>query len=357
MNEIIRFIEDANEAFYLFSNYIKAERTETQSGDIKIRIGWEYEDFYRTIKHENGTPYTLNEIFQSKGLIERYSFAFDEENTSNEEENTDCEGLSFIDDIKARLRDVLFQCTTKDQREYLLKSIISASPNLITSNKYRGVYYFAFDIANDEVYTYNEYNTDKEITVDYNHDTLGVIDSAKITYFLLSSIESFFRCFERECKAWNINLLGIIQNVINLQGHIELINRELFSFTDTNNEVENIQSDVPEKDNRRKNKPKNEFTLRRKIEALKMMIEELGVVFDGTGAKNKADVEKFIHFILEEGTEDDDIRNTQIPDYFKPSKDTRNDQMINDDLSYIARQFNRVGLTELAKKAENGMIQ
>lgn len=355
MNEIIRFIEDANEAFYLFSHYISAEETGEQSGDIKIRIGWEYEDFYRNIKHENGAPYTLNEIFQSEGLMERYSFVLDEESTSNEEDNTNYKGFNFIDDIEAVLKKTLFQCYTKDQREYLLKSIIHASPNLIISSEYRNIYYFTFGIANDEVYTYNEYDTDKEITVDYNHDTLGVIDSAKITYFLLSSIESFFMCFEEECKIWNINLLDIIQNVINLQGHTEFINKDLFLLTNTNNEVKNIQSDVSKKGNRRKNKPKNEFTLRRKIEALKMMIEELGVAFDGSGAKSRTDVEKFIHFILEEGTEKDDIRNTQIPDYFKPSKDTRNNQMINDDLLYIARQFNKVGLTNLAKKAENGI--
>jgi len=348
MNEIIRFIEDANEAFYLFSNYIKAERTETQSGDIKIRIGWEYEDFYRTIKHENGTPYTLNEIFQSKGLIERYSFVFDEENTSNEEENTDCEGLSFIDDIEARLRDVLFQCTTKDQREYLLKSIISASPNLITSNKYRGVYYFAFDIANDEVYTYNEYNTDKEITVDYNHDTLGVIDSAKITYFLLSSIESFFRCFERECKAWNIDLLGIIQNVINLQGHIELINRELFSFTDTNNEVENIQSGVPGIDNN----SKNEFTLRRKIEAIKAMLEEFGIERGGNSGVPDVNIARFINFLIGKGTKDDEIKNTSIYKEFR-EKNKCNQKTINNDLDYVASRFEDVGLFDIATKIKN----
>jgi len=338
MNEIIRFIEDANEAFCLFSNYIKAEETEDASDEkemyskniVNMKICCEYEE------ENEDVLITLNEKFQRVGLMQQYTFLFN----AGEKEFID-----FVNRITSEFQNTFIQCQNKDQKEDLIKRIIIGSFDLITaeSKVFRDALSFSL-ILTSEGYTYkNEDMANDVTTTSYNKDTLGVIKAAKITNLLLVSFKYIFHQLEKECTIASINLLDTIQNVINSQGHTELINRELFSFTDTNNEVE--------KDNRRKNKSKNEFTLRRKIEAIKAMLEELGIENGGNSGVSDTKIMRFIHFLTGIGSKDDDINSTSI---YKPFREEqRNQQTINYDLDYVASRFEDVGLFDIATKIKN----
>lgn len=101
---------------------------------------------------------------------------------------------------------------------------------------------------------------------------------------------------------------------------------------------------------------KNDFTLYRKKEAIVAMLEALGVRLDGAGAIPEAQIKKFVHFLTGCGTIEDDIRNTTVANIFKASKDTRNDDTVNNDLNFVAARFEDVGLFEIAKKIRNGKI-
>lgn len=349
MNEIIRFIEDANEAFCLFSNYIKEEiaedtnsvntgneEKEKQYENIaNMKICCEYEG-----ENEN-ILITLNEKFRRVGLMQQYIFLPD----ANEKVLID-----FVNRIDSEFQNAFLQCQNKDQRGYLIKRIIRGSIDLITaeSNVFRNAISFS-SILTSEGYAYeNEDMANNVTTTPYGEDALGVIKAAKITNLLLISFKYIFHQLENECTIADINLLDTIQKTINLQGHTELINRELFSFTDTNNEVENIQSGVPGIDNN----SKNEFTLRRKIEAIKAMLEEFGIERGGNSGVPDVNIARFINFLIGKGTKDDEIKNTSIYKEFR-EKNKCNQKTINNDLDYVASRFEDVGLFDIATKIKN----
>ena len=335
MKEIIRFIEDANEAFYLFSHHIKAEITNLPEGGITIQ--WEYDDFY-SMYNENGEPCTLNEIFQLNGLFQRYGFVLNENTDTDEDTN-------FINNMASRLKDVLFKCNTKEQREYLINNIISSCVNLIIASDYKEVYRLIIEIG-----SYNEYDKEED-----KKEALGVIDSAKITYFLLDNAAWFFMDLYQECKAWKINLIDAIQNVVNIQGHTELINRGLFPFLPKQYEEREQHKESNEMNITKKNgTSRNEFTLARKKEAILAMLEALGVKQGGIGGVPSTDIQRFIYFLVGEGTAEDNIKNKSVANLFKASNDTRNASTINNDLDYVAARFESVGLYELAQKVRNG---
>ena len=77
---------------------------------------------------------------------------------------------------------------------------------------------------------------------------------------------------------------------------------------------------------------KNEFTLYRKKEAISAMLEALGIKSSGFGSISSAQIQRFIYFLIGNGTMEDNIKNTSIADLFKPSKDNRNNETINIDL-------------------------
>ena len=101
---------------------------------------------------------------------------------------------------------------------------------------------------------------------------------------------------------------------------------------------------------------KNEFTLYRKKEAIMTMLEELGVARGSKGYISDSNIKRFIYFLTGYGTIDDDIRNKYVSDLFKPSKDNRNNETINNDLDFVAARFEEIGLFDLALKVKNGKI-
>ena len=111
--------------------------------------------------------------------------------------------------------------------------------------------------------------------------------------------------------------------------------------------------DIKNKKRGQSNK-KNDFTLFRKKEAIIAMLEELGVKRDGTGAIADSQIKKFIYFLTGSGSIEDDIRNTSVADIFKPCKDVKNSNTINNDLEFVAARFEDIGLFELSKKIKNG---
>ena len=101
---------------------------------------------------------------------------------------------------------------------------------------------------------------------------------------------------------------------------------------------------------------KNEFTLYRKKEAISAMLEELGIKSSGFGSISSAQIQRFIYFLIGNGTMEDNIKNTSIADLFKPSKDNRNNETINKDLDFVAARFEEIGLFDLAQRVKNGKI-
>lgn len=101
---------------------------------------------------------------------------------------------------------------------------------------------------------------------------------------------------------------------------------------------------------------KNEFNLYRKKEAIMTMLEALGVKRKSTGAVPEANIKKFVYFLTGSGTTNDDIRNQYVSDLFKPSKDNRNNETINNDLDFVAARFEEIGLFDLAQRVKNGKI-
>ena len=101
---------------------------------------------------------------------------------------------------------------------------------------------------------------------------------------------------------------------------------------------------------------KNEFTLYRKKEAISEMLEALGIKSSGFGSISSAQIQRFIYFLIGNGTMEDNIKNTSIADLFKPSKDNRNNETINKDLDFVAARFEEIGLFDLAQRVKNGKI-
>lgn len=101
---------------------------------------------------------------------------------------------------------------------------------------------------------------------------------------------------------------------------------------------------------------RNEFTLYRKKEAIITLLESLGINTNGFGSISSAQIQRFIYFLIGNGTIEDDIRNTYVADVFKPGKDTRNNNTINKDLDFVAARFDEIGLFDLAQKVRNGKI-
>ncbi|KAA5476863.1 hypothetical protein [Bacteroides caccae] len=101
---------------------------------------------------------------------------------------------------------------------------------------------------------------------------------------------------------------------------------------------------------------KNEFTLYRKKEAISTMLEALGIKSSGSGSISSAQIQRFIYFLIGNGTMEDNIKNTSIADLFKPSKDNRNNETINKDLDFVAARFEEIGLFDLAQRVKNGKI-
>ena len=101
---------------------------------------------------------------------------------------------------------------------------------------------------------------------------------------------------------------------------------------------------------------KNEFTLYRKKEAISAMLEALGIKSSGFGSISSAQIQRFIYFLIGNGTMEDNIKNTSIADLFKPSKDNRNNETINKDLDFVAARFEEIGLFDLAQRVKNGKI-
>lgn len=102
---------------------------------------------------------------------------------------------------------------------------------------------------------------------------------------------------------------------------------------------------------------KSEFSMNRKKEAITAILEVLGVKLNGAGAIPMTQIQKFVYFLTGTGRIDDDIRNTYIADLFKPSKDNRNDDTINNDLDFVATRFDEIGLFDLAQKVRNGKVK
>lgn len=101
---------------------------------------------------------------------------------------------------------------------------------------------------------------------------------------------------------------------------------------------------------------KNEFTLYRKKEAISTMLEALGIKSSGSGSISSAQIQRFIYFLIGNGTMEDNIKNTSITDLFKPSKDNRNNETINKDLDFVAARFDEIGLFDLAQRVKSGKI-
>lgn len=101
---------------------------------------------------------------------------------------------------------------------------------------------------------------------------------------------------------------------------------------------------------------KNEFTLYREKEAISAMLEALGIKSSGFGSISSAQIQRFIYFLIGNGTMEDNIKNTSIADLFKPSKDNRNNETINKDLDFVAARFEEIGLFDLAQRVKNGKI-
>ena len=101
---------------------------------------------------------------------------------------------------------------------------------------------------------------------------------------------------------------------------------------------------------------KNEFTLYRKKEAISTMLEALGIKSSGSGSISSAQIQRFIYFLIGNGTMEDNIKNTSIADLFKPSKDNCNNETINKDLDFVAARFEEIGLFDLAQRVKNGKI-
>ena len=94
----------------------------------------------------------------------------------------------------------------------------------------------------------------------------------------------------------------------------------------------------------------------RKKEAISAMLEALGIKSSGFGSISSAQIQRFIYFLIGNGTMEDNIKNTSIADLFKPSKDNRNNETINKDLDFVAARFEEIGLFDLAQRVKNGKI-
>lgn len=134
---------------------------------------------------------------------------------------------------------------------------------------------------------------------------------------------------------------------------IELVKRTLKDTEGLNLNVFEEYSEKPG-DSKKKYSKRNEFTLYRKKEAIIAMLEALGVDWTPASCITQAQVIRFTYFLTGMGTFEDDIRNTSIANVFKPVKDNRNDGTINNDLEFVAKMFESIGLKDLAMKIRKG---
>lgn len=100
-----------------------------------------------------------------------------------------------------------------------------------------------------------------------------------------------------------------------------------------------------------KTNKKNDFTKQRKKIAIMALLDALNVKAGACGDIPLSNAQRFIHFLINTGSKDDDInRATDIPELFKAD---RSQKVRIKDASFVADYLKKLGLDKLAEKVIN----
>lgn len=248
---IIEFISDVSEAFHLSSHYYKWEivgrKVENREIDgineevvvddgVRVRIGWNGEDYWGSLTKPDGTSYSLYEAYIKMGLVEKYgAFIFCEDAEESED---------YSIRLEKALKNELFKCAGMEQRIYIIKELVSNAASLILSREFRRVSNAMYSITCNGSFSYNDYGTDEEVTIYRDGDKSGILNAFEITDFLLSNGEGLLFSIGNICHLWNIDLVKAVQEVVNIRGHMELVNWDMFGLREPISVNEPVQAIV-----------------------------------------------------------------------------------------------------------------
>lgn len=170
------------------------------------------------------------------GLVEKYgAFIFCEDAEESED---------YSIRLEKALKNELFKCAGMEQRIYIIKELVSNAASLILSREFRRVSNAMYSITCNESFSYNDYGTDEEVTIYRDGDKSGIFNAFEITDFLLSNGEGLLFSIGNICHLWNIDLVKAVQEVVNIQGHMELVNWDMFGLREPISVNEPVQAIV-----------------------------------------------------------------------------------------------------------------